>query len=151
VDRWLLLHLTVGVVLASIVPVTLQEAAKTVLLPLAGVLVGMSFAWVGSALALAQSEEIDRLSSFNPAGYENYVHPYQAAILVILVCISGWGLAGLGVYDLPCPWNCSIWPYRLAAGSLYALSSMSVRECWNVVMGAQLQLLFQQAVKKVNR
>ena len=70
VDRWLVLHAGIGVAAVGLVPVQLEVAAQTVLLPLAGVFVGMSFAWVGNALAIVQSPEIDRLSEKNPAGFE---------------------------------------------------------------------------------
>jgi hypothetical protein len=149
-DRWAFLHLVVGLVLAVSVPLPLNEAAKAVLLPLAGVLVGMSFAWVGNALAIAQSTEIDRLADHHPEGYESYVHPYQAAILIILASLVGWGLAGLGVFDEPCPLGCSTdLQYYLCATLLYGLASMAMRECWHVVMGAQLLLLFQRGVRRL--
>lgn len=147
-DRWLLLHLSVGALLAFIVPVSLTSAAQTVLLPLAGVLVGMSFAWVGNALAIAQSPEIDRLAENNPAGFEVYVHTFQTAILVLLASVVSWGIAGLGVFDQPCPWNCSAAGYRTVSTIFYALSSLALRECWHVVMGAQLLLLYQRAVRR---
>lgn len=134
--------------MAFLVRITLSEAAKAVLLPLAGVLVGMSFAWVGNALAIAQSAEIEALAANNPSGYETYVHTFQAAILMVLGCLVAWGLAALGVFDEPCWWECSDRPYLVAESLLYAFASFAVRECWHVVMDAQLMLLFQRAVKR---
>ena len=57
-DKWLLLHIFVGINLALTVRLELQACANTVLLPLAGILVGLSFAWAGNAHALLQTEEI---------------------------------------------------------------------------------------------
>lgn len=148
INRWLVLHLLAGALLGWIVPLSLTEAAQTVLLPLAGILVGMSFAWVGNALAIVQSSEIDRLSENNPAGFEVYVHPFQTAILVLLSCVVTWGIAGLGVLDQPCAWNCAPGFYYAMSAGLYALSSLALRECWHVVMGAQLLLIYQRAIRK---
>jgi hypothetical protein len=150
-NYWLLGHLAVGIAMALLVKVALSEAAKAVLLPLAGVLVGMSFAWVGNALAIAQSDEIEEMGAKNPAGYDTYVHAFQAAILVILGALVAWGLAGLGVYDEPCWWGCSDRPYFVAETLLYAIASFAVRECWGIVMGAQLMLLYQRATRHLKK
>ena len=149
IDWWLLWHVALGAVLAWLVPLSIAEAAKTVLLPLAGVFVGMSFAWVGSAQAIAQSNEIDKLADKNPAGFETYVYPFQVAILGLLATLGFWGVAGLGVFETPCPWNCPALLYKATAAFLYALASLTIRLCWQVVLGAQWLLLYQRAVRKI--
>ena len=60
-DRWLIVHLAIGLILAWVVLVPLVEASKTVRLPLASVLVGLSFAWAGNAQALLQTAEMKSL------------------------------------------------------------------------------------------
>src|SRR5205085_1505555 len=64
-NRWCYFHLAVGAVLSWLVPYDLKTAASTVLLPLVGVLVGLSFAWAGNAQSLLQSEEIETLSEYH--------------------------------------------------------------------------------------
>jgi hypothetical protein len=150
-DRWLAWHVGLGIGLAWLVPLSISEAAKTVLLPLAGVFVGMSFAWVGSAQAIAQSNEIDKLADAQPAGFETYVYPFQTAILGLLVALAFWGIAGLGVFDRPCGWECPSFGYKAVAVLLYALASLTVRLCWQVVLGAQWLLLYQRAVRKISQ
>jgi len=54
-DRWLALHIVLGIALALIVPIKTGEAATNFLLPLAGIFIGLSFAWGGNAQALLQS------------------------------------------------------------------------------------------------
>lgn len=130
-------------------PLSAVDAARSVLLPLAGVFVGMSFAWVGNAQAILQSEEIERLADQHPGKLEQYVYTYQSAILAILVTLVAWGVAALGALEQPCHWQCPSWAYELAKASLYALASVTLRECWHVVMGAQLLLLTQRYVKKL--
>jgi hypothetical protein len=149
VDWWLVLHAAVGAGLALAVTLSLEEAAKAVLLPLAGVFVGMSFAWVGNAQALVQTAEIERLSGKNPAGFEVYVYSFQTAILVLLVTLGTWGVAGLGLFDRPCYFECPSWSYAVAKATLYALASFTLRVCWQVVAGAQLLLLYQRAVRNL--
>ena len=150
VDWWLVLHAGIGVAAVWLVPVRLEVAAQAVLLPLAGVFVGMSFAWVGSALAIAQSPEIDKLSEKNPAGFEVYVYTFQTAILALLVCLVLWGIAGLGVFDTTSSWDSSGRSYYVAAWVLYGTASLAIRECWHVVLGAQLLLLYQRAVRRID-
>ena len=132
-----------------LVPVGATDAARSVLLPLASVFVGMSFAWIGNAQAILQSPEIDRLADVHPGGIETYVYAYQSAILAIIVTLVLWGIAALGVVDLPCPWSCPRFTYPVAKSALYMLASLTIRECWHVVMGAQMLLLTQRYVKRL--
>jgi len=148
-DRWLILHLVAGSFLAFVVPVDLQGAANAVLLPLVGILIGLTFAWAGNAQALMQSAEIQELSEHHEGGFEEYVYTFQLAILVVLTTIVVWGLAGLSLLD-------KVWPtqdrptlYFLIKLIHYALASMTLRECWHVVLAAQLMLLIQRKIKKV--
>ena len=55
---WILLHLSIGLVLTLLVKVNLQTAANAVLLPLAGIFVGLSFAWAGNAQALSDLRDV---------------------------------------------------------------------------------------------
>ena len=147
-DRWLVVHASVGFVMAYIVPGDLKTAASTVLLPLVGVLIGLSFAWAGNAQALLQTEEIEQLSDYRSGGFEEYVYTYQAAILVILTSVVLWGVAGLGVFDLPCFWSCPAESYFAAKLFLYFFSSVTLRECWHVVLGAQMMLLARRRIRR---
>jgi hypothetical protein len=146
-DRWLIMHLAVGLILARVVPVPLVEAAKTVLLPLASVLVGLSFAWAGNAQALLQTREIEKFAEKHAAGIRNYVFTFLVAILSILVTVVFWSLAALGIFDKQ--WPTSVHPksYFVVATMLYGAASITLRECWHVVIGAQLLLLTRKDVK----
>lgn len=148
VDRWLIAHAGAGVFLALMVPSDLKSSASTVLLPLVGVLIGLSFAWAGNAQALLQTEEIEELSEHHRVGFEEFVYTYQSAILVILSSVVLWGIAGLGVLDQKCFWNCSDVPYFVAKVLLYAFSSITLRECWQVVLGAQMMLLARWRIRR---
>jgi len=125
----------------------LVEAAKAVLLPLASVFVGLSFAWAGNAQALLQTTEIEEITAKHAGGIRNYVFTFLAAILTILVTLVLWGIAGLGLFDKQ--WPTPIHPklYFVVGTILYSTASLTLRECWQVVIGAQLLLLTRKDVK----
>lgn len=150
-NRWLAAHLLVGVFVSYIVKEDLSTCSNTVLLPLVGILIGLSFAWSGSAQAMLQTNEIRLLSDYHKGGFTEYVYLYQTAILIILVTLVCWGLAGLKVFD---KW----WPTAMAPGSyfftetiLFVLASLTLRSCWLVVMGSQWMLLTQKKIKEEKR
>ncbi|WP_147418149.1 hypothetical protein [Salinisphaera sp. Q1T1-3] len=147
-DFWLLLHAFIGGLLATTLPISLQQAATTLLLPVAGVFIGLSFAWGGNAQALLQTSEIEDVSNFSRGGYEEYVFAFQAAILCILITLVLWTLAGLGLFDKFWPTERELWPYRSIVGILFFFSSMTLRECWHVVLGAQNLLIMRFKVRQ---
>lgn len=149
-DRWLLVHIAAGVALALVVPIPLQDAATSLLLPVAGIFIGLSFAWGGNAQALLQSGEVETLSSFKEGGYEEYVYTFQAAILIILITLVLWAIAGLGVFDCVWPVRESVLEYGVIAGTLYFFSSLTLRECWHVVLGAQSLLLARFRIRQAD-
>ena len=148
---WLVLHSVVGVGLTLLVPKGLEQAANAVLLPLAGLLIGLSFAWGGSAQSLLQTREIFAMSKYHPGGgFSEYVYAYQTAILLILVTLVAWGLAGLGLFDQVWPTTNATWCYRAVSWLLYFLASLTVRECWHVVLGTQLLLLAMRRLMRLS-
>ena len=147
VNRYLPVHLAIGVIMAFLVKTDIQTAANSVLLPLAAIFIGLSFAWAGNAQALMQSPEIDQLADYHEGGFAEYVYTFQTAILVILVTLVLWGLGGLGVlarFTGPTPWALRL----IGRVALFGLSSMTVRECWHVVLGSQWMLLAQREIRK---
>ena len=141
VNRWLTIQILAGLLLAALVPLSLSDAADQVFLPLVGILVGLSFAWGGSANVLLQSEEVLMLSEQVEGGLQRYVFLFQLAILSLFVTLSLWGLAALELFD-------GIWPtpqrkasYFCAKALIYTASVITLRECWHVIMGVQALLL----------
>jgi hypothetical protein len=147
VNRWLIFHLVVGCALALIVPVTLATAAITVLLPLAGILKGLSFAWAGNAQALLQASEVEEMADFHPGGFTEYVFTYQAAILAILVTLVFWAIAGFEVFDKQWPTAAHAKLYFAVKALAFTLSSLTLRECWHIVLGAQWMLLSKKQIR----
>lgn len=150
-DRWLLFHAAVGVGLAFLVPLKLQECANAVLLPLAGIIIGLAFAWAGNAQALLQTSEIDDLGDQHKGGFVEYVYVYQMAIMLIFMTLIVWSLAGLNVFDGAWPKAPSSAAYLGIKSACFALSSIALRECWHVILGAQWMLLVQRQVKRAGQ
>ena len=152
VNGWVLLHLAVGLVLTLLVRKDLETAANSVLLPLVGILIGLSFAWAGNAQALLQTAEMQALSDQHEDGFPEYVYVYQTAILLILATLVLWGLAGLGVFDAIWPATArqrlgSLIPYKAVGGLLFAAASATLRECWHAVMGASWMLIAEHTIR----
>lgn len=144
---WLFFHITVGFSAAFIVPGNLQQIGSTLILPLAGVFIGLSFAWGGNAQSLLQSVEIEDFSKHHTGGFEDYIYSFQLAVLALIATITCWGLAGIGIFDDFWPLNSNIY-YKYVSAFLFFLISISVRECWHVVLASQMLLLIRYKVRK---
>jgi hypothetical protein len=150
-DWWLLGHAAAAFALTHYSGVELKEAATTLMLPLASIFVGLSFAWAGNAQALLQTDEIESLVQKHPDGLHNYIYTFQTAILVILITLVAWGCAGLGIFAGPWfkkPFCDIIRPVDIVAFALFFLSSVTLRECWHVVLGSQMFILLRYKLKK---
>ena len=142
---WSLFHAAAGVGLAYLVPKPLSEVAFSILIPLAGILAGVSFSWIGNALTLLRSEEIETLASFHPDGLQTYIYTFQLTVLVILVTVTLWAISGLGLLD----WQEEYPRLTFAAEStLFFFAGLSLREAWHVVMGSHELLLIRSRVRK---
>jgi len=148
IDIWLPVHIMARILLAVLVPQGLEDAAKAVLLPLAAILVGLSFAWAGNAQALLQTSEIEQLTQHREGGLTEYVFAYQTAILAILTTLVLWGLAGLGCYDEVWPTQAKSWVYLTVKWALFFSASVTLRECWHVVMSASWMLIVRRRIKE---
>lgn len=147
INVWLLVHVAVGVGLSIVVPLSTRDAANSVLLPLAGILVGLTFAWGANAASLLQADEIEQLASEHPGGFEEYLFVFQSAMLCILATLVAWGIAGLGVVDHLLPVESHGRSNIVARAALYCLSSVTLRECWHVVLGAQSLVQAKRAIR----
>lgn len=150
-DWWQLVHPVAGCVLSWLVIRPVVDTATAVLLPLAGTLVGLSFAWSGSSQSLLQSAEIEKVSKRLPDGLAGLAYFYQNAILLILTTLVLWGVAGFGTFDDVWPTAARKWPYLGIRFALFTLASMAVREAWNVVHHAQLLLLARLEVRAASQ
>ena len=148
-DRWLVLHVGVGLALAFGSPACLAQAATASLLPLAAVFIGLSFGWGANALVLLQTSEIETLAERTDEGLPAYAYAYLSAILAILVALVLWGVAALGFFDKVWPTRGSAIVYTTTEVLLYGMISVAFRECWSVVQSGQLLLLARRVIGRV--
>ncbi|MDD2901150.1 MAG: hypothetical protein PHU44_01805 [Syntrophales bacterium] len=151
INRWIIFHIFVGFCLTYLVKIDLTSCANTVILPLAAIFVGLSFAWVGNAQALLQSERMEPIYKRKKGGFIEYLYTFQTAILVLLTSLVLWGLAGLQVFDKTWPTTANQDSYNLIKFLLFANSSIALRECWHVVLAVQWMLITQDELKKHNK
>ena len=144
---WIILDIFVGAAMTYLTPVNLQEAATVFLLPLVGIFVGISVGWAGNAHTVLQTPELEEIADYVDGGMEGIVWEFQLAILVLLVMIVLWGLAGLGVLDVVGLTRAGL-AYCGTSLLLYAGSSLSLRVCWNVVDNAQRLLVARTRMRE---
>jgi hypothetical protein len=146
-NLFLLVHAVIGGALAYLIKADLPTVANTVLVPLAGVFIGLCFAWASNAQALMQSKEIGQLAKYRKGGLVEYVFVYQTAILAVFATMVFWGLAGLQVFQ---PLSSFTEGDLAVKAVLFVLSSIALRECWQVVLGTQWMLLSQKNIEEHN-
>jgi len=144
-DVWIIFHALIAYALSEIITMPLHDVSRTLMLPIASIFIGLSFAWAGNAQALLQTEELKKLFENHTDGLKNYIYTFQTSILIILVLLVGWGLAGLQVFQ-------GVYvPYlpRLPELVLYFISSLAFRECWHVVLGSQILILQRLNIQNI--
>ncbi|WBQ11219.1 hypothetical protein L2D01_05405 [Hyphomonadaceae bacterium ML37] len=146
-DAWLVFHILIAILIQATITIPIEDAASKVLLPLASIFIGLSFAWAGNAQALMQEKEIVDLAEKHPDGLETYLYTFQLAILIILFTLIIWGLAGLEFLKLADHHNI---PYvrNVIEVALIFFASMTIRECWHVVLGSQLMILSRHEIRR---
>lgn len=151
--RWLTWHLVghlfLGFVLASRFSGELSERARSVILPLAGVLVGLTFAWAATAINIVSTPEFRRAMMGSKAGVRGTANYFQFAILAVLSTTVLWAIVGLGPYNSFSGWDpasVNIWAARL----LFAYTSFAIRECWGAINVTRLSLLSFNVVREID-
>jgi hypothetical protein len=140
---WLLLHLLIGSVAATLINTELHELAQDALLPLLAILVGLTFSWAGNAHALMQSEEIVEYAKKKAGGMPDYVFTFQLCILINVVTICLWAIPTLNIpYPLSSAEVQSVLDWASKA-MLFALTSLAIRTGWHAVLGANMLLLMR--------
>ncbi len=125
-----------------------SDVAKAALLPVAAILVGLAFAWAGSAIALLQTSQLQRVGQREDGlALRRVVFGFQTAILVILSAIVLWSLLAAGLGD---NWSAARieWLRWVGRTAMFALSSITVRECWQVTLAVQRQIVQHMQVAR---
>lgn len=132
VDRWIVLHIFVGVAAGLCFDVDPRDLATKIALPGAAILVGLSFAWAGRSASLFQDKGFSEFIILDGAPIEGYIYSFQLAILVVLSFIGVVAVIYLGgifpstnYADIDSMINRSI---------IVSCGSISVRECWGTIL-----------------
>jgi len=151
VNWWLILHLAIGYILFRLVSAPYSHIAQVIVIPLVGVLIGLSLAWAGNAIAIMQTPEFRQMASKHPRGIKEYLYGFQSSILALLVCIVFWSMIALGVHASPIL-LCVSHNIRISFKiMLFASSSLATRECWQIILSAQWLLLSKHNVEELNK
>jgi hypothetical protein len=136
------LHLFIGIILGFMVARPIDIIGCTVLLPFTAVLGGVSFALSGSTQSILQTEELYKITEKHDGGLPEYVFTYQLVILITLVTVISWAIAGLGIFE---PLLAGHHPdiYRFFKILLFTLTSLSIRECWSSTLFSQSLLIMR--------
>jgi len=71
--------------------------------------------------------------------------------MILFLTLIVWSLAGLNIFDGTWPQIQSSLVYFGIKSTCFALSSLALRECWHVVLGAQWMLLMRHKVMRLRR
>ena len=156
VVNWLLLSdFGIALFFAFLIDLPVQDFAPRVLVPLSGILFGLTFAWVGTATALLSDKTIEAMAEHNEDGVALYVYKFQLSVLISLSAVVAWGLSSSGITDrydfLVLQWklHCT-WPSSKIFASelfLYFISSFCVRICWQTILGAHALILTRNYIR----
>lgn len=130
---WIFIDIAIGAVGTVCITKSLSEIAVGVLVPLAGVFIGLSATVSSGTQALVSSQEINKLARFKDGGIADYVYPFQLSILFIFLSMSFWGIAASGLLDHTIKIVCIEFNVFSAIG--FSLTSSCVRLAWRCVSG----------------
>lgn len=146
---WLLLHIAIGSLFALFTPISIIKVASIVVIPLVGVLIGLSFSWIGNAMALLETIEIKIMVKHHEGGIKEYIFSYQFSILILLTCIILWSLIGLRFDTLIIFNNMPLFMKILGKIFIFSITSFAIRECWQVVLSTQWLLLSKSKIREM--
>ncbi len=142
-DKWIFFHLIIGFALSKI-QISTGEVSKDALIPMISVFIGLTFSWAGNANSLLQSEKIIRMSEKRRGGIYEYVYTFQLCVFIMLFAIGAWTVAAIQV---PYPTWMGFINYDdfdfFVRVFLLGLLSLTLRTCWQTVVGANFLLLSQ--------
>jgi hypothetical protein len=140
-SRWLTLDAIIALFCIGFLKSNAFEFAAKALFPAASILVSMAIAWSNRASTVLQSEEFRNsvIGESNPV--EDYLYGFQLSMAVMIgtvvyVAVMAAGGLKFFIYD-------PVISQNVSGFFMYALLSMSVRECWGVMNFSSLLSLLQ--------
>ena len=139
-NKWLMLHCCVALFCFWQNIGSLSNIAKAAILPFAGAFLGMTFAWSGNITSLLATEQLSELSDYVEGGISTHIYTVQLSILTVFLTSIFWTLAAIGII------SSNYWSLML-----YFLSSIAVRECWQMILFAQYMTICRDHLSRQKR
>lgn len=131
INRFLVVHIFIAVLLVVLIPANPFEFAKTAVFPAASILIGLSLAWTTRATNILQDSEFRKKLLSDSRSIADYIYGYQLAILTIIVMISYVCIMAAGGTSIVIFGN-----YRddvISEFGMYFFISLALRECWGAI------------------
>lgn len=126
-NKWLAFHIAISIIISIVTNEVKQSTAQTIVIPFVSILIAITVAWCGNIVVLLNNDEIIELTEKHKLGIEEYSYSVQNVILCLLITIISWTLYGIGLFN---NFYGTTW--------LFFLSSLTIRECWHLIMFVQL-------------
>lgn len=144
-DYRIIYDLLIGFLLTVFIETSIVNVARTILFPLFGLLIGMTFAWLANATSILQTNEIRKLSEKKEGGIKSYIYIYQTVILVVLTVMSLWSIIAMKfMYSLFI--NTNIIVIDIIKTMAYSSLSTVIRFCWQGSLGTQKFLIIRTKI-----
>lgn len=130
-NRWLLLHLSLGGFAAAWLQTDVSGLAKDFAIPAAATLIGITFGWAGRSAGLLHQEGFAKFIIEKGAPIEGYLYSLQLAIALVLVFLSfvlitASGGTGLMIYSNEVS-------QRVNQFVIISMGSLALHECWGAI------------------
>ncbi len=148
-DKWIFFHLVLGYFLQSLLKIPLHEVAMKAFVPFSALLIALVFAWSGSITSILQAKEMNDIRKANGFTiFKDYVFNFQLATLLNFVLIVSWAFISLDPFK---GHQTNHYFYIFIRITVYAFSSLVVRECWNMILRLQLHLISIAMIRDKNK
>ena len=147
-----MLDICIGFIGGMLLSEDISSFGPKVLIPISGILFGVTFAWVGTATALLSDPLVERVIASTREGIAAYIYRFQLSVLISLVTVVSWGIASaeLSVNSFGPIFTLvpdevtnisSEMELYLTELFLFSLSSLCIRISWQTIIGSHALLL----------
>lgn len=147
-NKWLLLHVSLAIILSLLFKETAEQIAKNVALPGAAALIGLAFSWAGRSTSLLQEKSFSEFIIEQGPPAEGYIYSFQLAILSVFILISialTLTAGGLGT---------SFGSEKIDELAnkfvLFFFGSIAARESWGIVLFSNKLTIKYYKIKEIN-
>ena len=155
-NRWLVLHLFVGILLGFLSNNNLNDIAIAVIFPASGMLLSVCMAWSGAFTALINSKEIIILKSKIKEVDKDvrYIYNYQTSVLILLITATAWAIIAIigDSIKIAIIYHCYYeeQTFLIIKTALFTMSSIAIRETWGITNYANALQVAKTKIADIN-